>query len=538
MLGIALYCLLIASPRIWLNCCGDAFATLGYVANWHEVFAKQSYFNLFAAPSPLNHTWSLAIEEQFYLLWPLIVVGALAFWKRRTANGVLAVSLVLAAVSTVLMFAFYDPNNVSRDYFGTDTRVAAILFGAALAAWLAGHEPARRRGSRVALEVVALAGVVILALAWTRLDGQSSTLYHGGFLVCGLAATAVIAAAVHPQRGPVSWALSWRPLCALGLISYGVYLYHWPIDVAFDQKQMGFGGWPLFVFQTGLTIFLAILSYRFIEQPIRHGAGTSIQWRKLVPAIAAALAVLLAVSTANAQPLQKVSILKNPLRAATQAYNDAPPGAERVMIVGDSVAFFLAQAAQNVTVSRPLAIFNAGVEGCGFPTGVTRAKYHSSNGVKLNWVKGMCDPPWEDGAIQRFKPTLVFWVVSGPADAMQYGGHWYDTCSSAWAPLYERALKHEIARLQAGGAKVVLTNAVYPRYLFADSDRDTDCENQLRNIAVQDTGAQLIDLNGYICPNRQCRTTQNGVVLRVDGEHFKGPGGRMVFKWLYNGAKQ
>src|SRR5439155_25782528 len=109
-----------------------------------------------------------------------------------------------------------------------------------------------------------------LTVAWTRLDGQSSTLYRGGFLVCGLAATAVIAAAVHPQPGPLARTLSLRPLCELGLISYGVYLYHWPIDVALDQKQMGFGGWPLFTFQTAVTLAAAIASHLIIEQPIRR----------------------------------------------------------------------------------------------------------------------------------------------------------------------------------------------------------------------------------------------------------------------------
>src|SRR5262249_53082402 len=154
-------------------------------------------------PSPLDHTWSLSIEEQFYLLWPLAIVGLLAWTKRGVAKATLVASLVLAAVSSVLMVVLYDPLNVGLAYYGTDTRAAAILLGAALAAWVSGHGHARTRSRRIALEVVALAGAVVLALAWTRLDGSSSTLYRGGFLVCGLAATAIIAAAVHPQPGPV-----------------------------------------------------------------------------------------------------------------------------------------------------------------------------------------------------------------------------------------------------------------------------------------------------------------------------------------------
>ena len=165
---------------------------------------------------------------------------------------------------------------------------------------LAAYGPSTKRNARVALEVVGIAGVAVLAVAWTRLDGQSSTLYHGGFLVCGLAATAIIAAAVHPQRGPVAWALSWKPLCALGLISYGVYLYHWPIDVALDAQRAHLNGWPLLGFQTALTLVVAIASYKLVEQPIRHGALNAAQLRRLTPAVAVALATALFLTTTGA----------------------------------------------------------------------------------------------------------------------------------------------------------------------------------------------------------------------------------------------
>ena len=303
MVGVAVYCVAFVSAGQFDLIRGDALATLGYVANWREVFSHQNYFALFSAPSPLNHTWSLAIEEQFYVVWPLVFVGLLARFRRRQPVAVLVASLGLAATSTVLMFVLYDVDDVARVYFGTDTRATAILLGAALAAWLAMFGPTVRRERRVALEVVALVGVAFLALCWARLDGQSSSLYHGGFLLCAVAATAIIAAAVHPEPGPISRVLSWKPLCALGLISYGVYLYHWPIDVALDAKEMGFHGWPLFGFQTVLTLVVATLSYKIVEQPIRHGAISVVQLRKLTPAIAVALiAAILATTTGGTTP--------------------------------------------------------------------------------------------------------------------------------------------------------------------------------------------------------------------------------------------
>ncbi|HEV7524919.1 MAG TPA: acyltransferase family protein [Acidimicrobiia bacterium] len=532
MLGIALYCLLIASPEQLQQVRGDAFATLGYVANWHEIFAGHNYFALFTAPSPLNHTWSLAIEEQFYVAWPLVVVGLLAWSKRGIASTVLWTSLLLAAISSVLMVVFYDPTNVSRSYFGTDTRAAAILFGAALAAWLTGHGPVRRGAPRIALEIVAGLGVVVLAIAWTRLDGTSSTLFHGGFLVCGLAATAVIAAAIHPTRGPVSRVLSFRPLCGLGLISYGVYLYHWPIDVAFDAKRMGFNGWPLFAFQTTVTILIAIGSYRLVEQPIRRGAGSSVQWRKLIPAGAIGLVAILAVSTIGARPARKVDPLRDRLRAATQAFDSAPPNAKRVMVVGDSVAYSLGVGMQHLVVSPPVASFNGAVQGCVFPDAVTRIRHKNAEGHTFTFNTYSCDLSWQAGAIDRFRPAIILWIVDNPAAAVVAGGQWMKTCSDPFAALYERAIRAELAKFEAHGAKVVMTTLAYPRYLFANDDPATDCYNAVHRKVAAATGTQLVDLNAFICPGGVCRTQENGIVLRADGEHYDGAGGRLVARWI------
>ena len=534
MVGVAVYCVAFASAGQFDLIRGDALATLGYVANWREVFSHQNYFALFSAPSPLNHTWSLAIEEQFYVVWPLVFVGLLARFRRRQPVAVLVASLGLAATSTVLMFVLYDVDDVARVYFGTDTCATAILLGAALAAWLAMFGPTVRRERRVALEVVALVGVAFLALCWARLDGQSSSLYHGGFLLCAVAATAIIAAAVHPEPGPISRVLSWKPLCALGLISYGVYLYHWPIDVALDAKEMGFHGWPLFGFQTVLTLVVATLSYKIVEQPIRHGAISAVQLRKLTPAIAVALiAAILATTTGGTTPIDDKP-LRHPIAAARSAFESAPAGSRRVMTVGDSVAHSLGKAFPKINTDPPLAVFNAGITGCAFLPGVTRARYHNSLGATMTQREFPCNPPWEADAIEAFKPDVVLWIVNNPFDAMYANGRWLETCSDEYAAIYQRSLIEELAILGVGGAKVVMTTEVYPRYLFAAEDGPTDCENRLRRVVVARTGVQLIDLQGFVCPDGECLEKKNGVTLRIDGEHYEGAGGKLVAEWLYD----
>ncbi len=543
MVGVAVYSVTLAKPSELAQIRGDAFATLGYVANWHEIFAHQSYFALFTAPSPLNHTWSLAIEEQFYVIWPLVFVGLAVRFAHSLPKAVLTTSLALAGLSSVLMIVLYSSPNTNRDYFGTDTRAAAILFGAALAAALAVYGPVSGRRARSALEVAALFAAVVLAVAWARLDGQSSTLYRGGFLVCGLAATAIIAAAVHPELGPVSRALSFRPLCWLGLISYGVYLYHWPLDVILSQQRVGLRGWPLFVVQTAVTLAVAIASYKIIEQPIRHGVIAARYWRELIPAIAVVLVIAIFLTTNNASPNATVAAGPSPsggleLLAAKRAYQTAPTGARRIMLVGNSVAYDLGTLFEQIHAHPPLAVFDAAIPACNFPPLLT-ATYENPF-TRQVYQLTPCHPSWEADTVRAFHPRIVFWIVSDAPEPWLYQGRRVNSCAQPYDSLYEQSLRNEIASLRANGATVVITTEAYVRFVnpggglgaTALSDATVDCNNQLRRTVAAETGTKIVDLFTYICPDGKCRVKQDGETLRPDGLHYQGPGGLIVARWL------
>ena len=332
LIGVAIYCLAFADPGELARIRGDGLATLGYVANWRAIFAGQDYWAMFQSPSPFEHTWSLAIEEQFYLIWPLIFVGIFAMFRHATARALFVVSLVLAVASSLLMWALFDPNNVSRVYYGTDTRASSLLLGVALAAYLAGWGPVKSRWGRIALEAVGFAGAAVLAVAWIRVGGQNPWLYKGGFLICGLSVIAVIAAASHPEAGPLSKILSFKPICLLGLISYGVYLWHWPIYIVLDADRTGLDGWALFALRVGVTLIISVASFVIIESPIRRGALPARQWRVLTPVVAVGLVlVILGVTAAAATaPSAAVSTVAHPRQVV-------PSSANPVLLVGDSV---------------------------------------------------------------------------------------------------------------------------------------------------------------------------------------------------------
>ena len=269
----------------------DALASLLYVTNWWYIVADQSYFEAIGRPAFLQHLWSLAVEEQFYLIWPAI---AFVLLKWRGRRAVFYVAIGAALLSTAWMIALSVRNGYpleadpSRAYFGSDTHVMGLLLGAALAmVWRPGrlsrHLTAGAKAIITALGVSALLGVVWFYL---QVGEYSPFLYRGGFFVLSAVVCVLIAAASHPgvPFGPI---LGAQPMRYIGQRSYGLYLWHWPIFVitrpGLDVPVTG--AWN-FALRMALTFLVAELSYRFVEIPIRRGAiGAFVKrWKAAKPA--------------------------------------------------------------------------------------------------------------------------------------------------------------------------------------------------------------------------------------------------------------
>jgi peptidoglycan/LPS O-acetylase OafA/YrhL len=249
-----------------------------YVNNWQQIAANVSYFARFAPEQPLNHLWSLSVEEQFYIFWPFILLISLKFIKDRQGNGLrpkLALwTLGLAIASSILMAVLYHPSlDPSRIYYGTDTRAAGLLFGAALAmVW-----PSRRLNKRITpqarktLDAMGCVGLLIIALMIWRTGEFSEFLYRGGFVVLSLATVMVLMPLAHPacRLGNVVGA---KPLRWIGVRSYGIYLWQTPVIVLTSPQHPHGQNLIRDALQVAAILVIASLSWKFVEEPIRHGA--------------------------------------------------------------------------------------------------------------------------------------------------------------------------------------------------------------------------------------------------------------------------
>lgn len=352
MLGAVVAYLLVFDRARLASLWGDLAAAMLYLSNWWLIFHHVSYFVSFGPPSPLGHLWSLAVEEQFYLVWPLLLALGLRHVPQKWAlTGLI---LTAATMSAVAMALLYQPGmDPSRVYYGTDTRAFSLLIGAALAVvWQSRRlSPTLAKGRRLALDLSgALAlGLVLLMIVWT--NEYEDFLYRGGLVCLSLAAAVVVATLAHPASR-LARVFGWKPLRWIGTRSYGIYLWHYPV-IALTTPLVDTGGTHLLrdALQVGVSVVLADLSWRFVEEPIRRGR-VNIRISRLSIRLAAvsglALVALLTVpvdlsgrsSLATASVAPATGVVSHPkagtARLPATAAKKLPAG-RNVTAIGDSI---------------------------------------------------------------------------------------------------------------------------------------------------------------------------------------------------------
>ena len=337
---------------------GDAIATLLYVNNWHLIYAHQSYFAQFSTPSPLQHTWSLAIEEQFYLVWPLVLLVLLRYGRRGWRRIGMTLTVVLGVASSVLMALLFHPGvDPSRIYYGTDTRLFDLMAGATIA-FLVAARPQPNSSARRALHWVGPIAAAALAVFWVTAGTSgglpTNLMFKGGFLLCATLAAVVVADARLVEPGRFARGLSWGPLHFIGTISYGIYLWHWPVIVYLTGARTGLSMWPLDVLRIAVTLAVSTASYYLVERPVRLARfrGGVRVWGPLA-GVLSAVAIVVATTPAVADPTTVVgtshlaSSASGHVVPGSGGYGgqqsivlSPPPSATdplRVLILGDSV---------------------------------------------------------------------------------------------------------------------------------------------------------------------------------------------------------
>ncbi|MHB1853749.1 MAG: acyltransferase family protein [Acidimicrobiales bacterium] len=354
--AVALYCLAGGPEVVAAQLRGPALATLLYSANWQQIAVGHSYFAQFAAPDPLLHTWSLAIEEQYYLVWPLVVAGALGLARRRnwSAPRLVGWTAVTAGLtSAAWMGVAAHVYGFNRAYLGTDTRAWELLFGAAAAVWLrpglaAGGRrrprpaPARPAGRLWRFGPVAGAGIVAAGISVA--GGPPGWIWDGGLVVISLAVLLVVVGVARVPDGPLARLLGASPLRWLGRISYSVYIWHWPVIVLMTGTDTGLAGARLLAARVGAILGLSCLSYYGLERPLRRADFSGFRRRFLVPVALASTTVALVAATVT--PAAAGTAAVGPATRVAPAGLDLslPPGRVpsaadplRVWILGDSV---------------------------------------------------------------------------------------------------------------------------------------------------------------------------------------------------------
>lgn len=531
---------------------GDVLATLFFVQNWRLVDREDAYFDQVGDPSPLRHAWTLGVEEQFYLLVPLLILAAFAALRTRRARFLLFAALALASAWWTMHLADGGAS-FARLYYGTDTRAQALLVGAAAAVLLGRDDRGRlgRRPSVAATQVIGAVGVALSLAPFVVVGPSSEWLFtQGGMLLFAVGAVMMGIAATDPRDLPINRPASWPPLVLMGQMTYGLYLYHWPIRLWVGPLVDDL---PLVVsvlVLLGLTVAVSYVSFRYLELPVlMRGFGALVPGRERVrrwwaAPLASVLVIALAAWGLWSRPVSEEDLDVPPL-VAEQAPWAEPEGDVAVGLLGDSVGASLAAGWQAADYPG-VTLVNASRIGCDLIAApmLLGDSPAPTDGTCDEW-RAQWPTTMRDGGVRE----LVVLAGVQFMGAHEVDGRRVEPHTPEGAELITRTLDEVAVRAEDAGVERVHVVTVPCRQVDA-----TRLDPALQAFAgpvsdpanvgwVNDTvrgwakgegpGAQrsLLDLWEPLCGNG-FQPEINGVPLYHDTVHLSPSGAAMVWTWL------
>ena len=432
LLGIVLYGATVANPLQVREIPGQVAAAALQVANWYFILTEKSYIDLFAAPSPVQHFWSLAVEEQFYVFMPLVFVALIKF--KSSLRSIAAVFLFGIIASTAWMIWLYVHGaSLDRLYYGTDTRAAELLAGGLLAIILSRYPLKPSARGRQILGAAGLVAFGAVVWGWTHLELADGPIWLGGYTLFALVNCVLIMSLL--SGGILTTVLAWGFLPAVGRITYGLYLYHWPLFLWLDEEFTGLDGWPLFILRMSLTFTVAIVSYKFLEMPIRNGfsAGLKGPIRWAVAPTCIALVVAVAYLAGNREiDDEQLSPLATPV--SKEAPTVEAESIFNVLIIVDASSEKIAVELKSIaTESENLTVTVA-------------ENFHCASITVMDDGTEICDNWLEEwpALMSTVNPDVVLFFVSGWSQSegasLSVSGRWADRAADkAWTKSTLRA---------------------------------------------------------------------------------------------------
>jgi peptidoglycan/LPS O-acetylase OafA/YrhL len=553
---------------------GDAIAAFMWMANWRFVAQKTDYFTQGAPPSPLQHTWSLGVEEQYYFVWPVLLIGvtlllaarARRYFRRATVGGVRLATFLIATLGALASaaLAVLQAGDATRDriYFGTDTRAQALLTGSAAAALLVRDWSSLNRGwclirtrwGRRVARLLPILGLAGLAAAAHYATGSAVEFRHGLLIGVAVAAVIVIVPVAMEQRGIIARALAWRPLVGLGSISYGVYLWHWPIFLALNGERTGWSGAGLFAARCAATVAAATASWWLLEQPIRRWRPARVQLLPLAAATvaSAAAATILVVPVGTGTGLREIGL--PPGVSAVAAVSPSPPKAVQpaprprdpnrpftVSVFGDSIGWTWMH---YLPPTPGFTFLDHTVIGCSLVRG-TPYRYI---GQTLE-QRPECDtwPGRWSTQINQDQPDVALLIIGRWETVDRVNeGKWTHIGDPTFDGYLNAELERALNIVSSTGVRAMVATVPYSRggekpdgrlYPEDQPDRVNQWNTMLRNTVGRHPNAQVLDLNKKLCPDGVYTVKVDGIKVRSDGVHLTAEGVKWLTPWLEESLK-